>query len=255
MRIERLTPDQEALLPVVRDEWLAHGLSTERANRPEAERGVRLAYEAAGLEPPPFIFWMDSPYAAAWAQALAPEIIASAAVGGANRAQVGDQVWDQVRDQVGAQVRAQVRDQVRDQVWAQAYKSAWGQHDTWLSFYAFFRRLNLTGTERLAGLMRVAESAGWWWPFAGAVILTERPTQIHRDQLGRLHCETGPALLYPDGWGFHAWHGVRVPAWVVDSPTVQQIAQEPNAEIRRCGIESLGWDQFIQDAQLRPWSQ
>ena len=99
--------------------------------------------------------------------------------------------------------------------------------------------------------MRVAESAGWWWPFAGAVILTERPTQIHRDQLGRLHCETGPALLYPDGWGFHAWHGVRVPAWVVDSPTVQQIAQEPNAEIRRCGIESLGWDQFIQDAQLR----
>lgn len=41
-RLSRLTAEQEALMPAVRDEWIDHGLSCQPADRAEAERGVAL---------------------------------------------------------------------------------------------------------------------------------------------------------------------------------------------------------------------
>ena len=287
-----LTPEQEALLPVVRDEWIAHGLSTTPADRPAAERGVYDAYRAAGLEPPRSFIWLGSPMAGCIGAAMLANLPESAQVGdqiwaqvgaqvraqaGAQvRARVGDQIWDQagaqvgaqvraqVGDQAGAQVRAQARAQVGDQIWAQVGdqiwaqvgaqvdRSMWGQHDAWLSFYAYFARIGITCADRMSGLMQVAAAAGWWWPFEGAAILTERPAELHRDQLGRLHSETGPAIRYPDGWGFHAWHGTPVPASLIDGDgwTPEQIFAEGNQEIRRCAIERIGWHAFIQQAGL-----
>ena len=61
----------------------------------------------------------------------------------------------------------------------------------------------------------------------------------------RLHSATGPAVVYPDGWAVHAWHGTRVPSWVIDDPTVDRITAEPNVEVRRCAIERIGWPAFI----------
>jgi len=84
----------------------------------------------------------------------------------------------------------------------------------------------------------------------GAVILTERPTALHRDPDLRLHGEHGLALAYPDGWGIWAWHGVRVPEWVITDPTPERIATETNIETRRCAIESLGWDLWTVEARL-----
>jgi hypothetical protein len=132
----------------------------------------------------------------------------------------------------------------------------YGQHDAgWLSFYAYFTRIaGIQGPERLAGLHTLARTSGWWWPFRGAVILTDRPEQLHRDQLGRLHCETGPAIRYRDGWGFHAWHGTRVPADLIegDGWDAERILRESNQEIRRCAIERVGWPQFVDQAGLKP---
>ena len=101
--------------------------------------------------------------------------------------QVGDQVWDQVRaqvrdqvwDQVGDQVRDQVGDQVRDQVGDRVNKAGYGSHDaSWLAFYAFFHAVGLPGLlEKLAGLLAMSR-CGWWWPFKGAVILSDLPTRL-----------------------------------------------------------------------------
>ena len=375
-KIQKLTPQQQALLPAVRDEWLAHGLSTTPADRPTAEAGVAAAYRAAGLEPPAFIIWLGSPWAGAVGQAVAPEIVGEGLrrLGRAQRGQVGgqvdgqvdgqvygqvggqvygqvdDQVDGQVRDQVYGQVYGQVYDQVRDQVYDQVYGqvddqvygqvdgqvggqvrgqvygqvgdqvrgqvdgqvgdqvgdqvygqvrdqvgdqvdgqvdgqvgdqvrgqvdgqvygqvrgrefknrlSGWwrgrimGQH--WAGYYSYYdamERIGVTGLEPIHGAQQVARSAGWWWCFRDFAILTERPSVLHRDQLGRLHCETGPAIAYPDGWNFYVWHGHRVQPWVVLEPTVERIAREANAEDRRCAIESMGWDRFIAAAELTP---
>jgi hypothetical protein len=75
---------------------------------------------------------------------------------------------------------------------------------------------------------------------------------LHRDARGDLHNPAGLALVYPDGWGFYAWHGRRVPGWVIVAPSTEAITAEENVEVRRCAIESLGWDRFIAEAGLVP---
>ena len=116
-----------------------------------------------------------------------------------------------VTAQVTAQVQDQVRDQVREQVWDQVVSSAlWGQHDAaFMAWADFWLRAGVI--DRGSGLLAVARTAGWWWAFSDVAVLTERPTALHRDAAGRLHNPDGMALQYPDGWGIHALHGVRVP--------------------------------------------
>jgi hypothetical protein len=92
---------------------------------------------------------------------------------------------------------------------------------------------------------------GWWWPHHGIAILTDRPTAIARDGQARLHCETGPALAYADGYGLWSWHGTRVPQDLIETGwDTTRILREENAEVRRCAIERLGWDRFVADAGL-----
>jgi hypothetical protein len=97
-------------------------------------------------------------------------------------------------------------------------------------------------------MSELATAAGWWWPFRGAVILTERPSKLRRDDRNRLHCADGKAIEYPDGWGFYVWHGTRVPAKVIESPdsfTAEEIRAEPNSEVARALAERLGWEAFL----------
>jgi hypothetical protein len=107
-------------------------------------------------------------------------------------------------------------------------------------------------SEWLNALIEVSDS-GWWWPFEGAVVLTERPTVLNRDAQNRLHCENGPATMYDDGWGVWAHHGVRVTEQIVMNPetlTVEQILKEENTEVRRVMCEKMGWDVFATRANL-----
>lgn len=92
-----------------------------------------------------------------------------------------------------AQVGAQVWDQVRAQVRAQVYRAGYGQHDAgWLAFYSYFSSAGLATADRIGGLFAIS-ACGWWWPFEGAVILTERPTLLEMAR-GKL-----VAVEYADG--------------------------------------------------------
>jgi len=104
------------------------------------------------------------------------------------------------------------------------------------------------------GWGEINRSCGWWWPYEGSVILTDRPETLHLDAQGRLHSTSEMATRYRDGWGLYAIHGVRVPERVVLSPesiTTDDIWQEQNAEVRRVMIEQMGWDSFIERANLQ----
>ena len=290
-KITTLTAGQVERFADYRERWLAHGLSTAAAERGKAEEAIANAYRCAGLAAPTVFAWLDSPLRGAIGAAMLAQVgdqvraqvgdQVGAQVGDQVGAQVGDQVgaqvWAQVRAQVGAQVRAQVRDQVRaqvraqvwDQVWAQVraqvrdqvraqvraqvWDACYGQHDaSWLAFYEFFgRECGLECCEKLRGMQTAAQHCGWWWPFANAVIITERPRTLVHDAEGRLHREDGPALQYPDGWGIWAWHGVRVPQDVIERPetiTVEQIEHERNAEVRRVLITRYGQDRYLRDS-------
>ena len=96
--IEKLTPEQEALLPVYRDKWLKIGLSCEPLDPEKAKAAAILAYKKAGLEPPRIFVCCQSPFSGV----IAATILKRASVGDSVGASVRDSVWDSVWASVGA---------------------------------------------------------------------------------------------------------------------------------------------------------
>jgi len=172
--------------------------------------------------------------------------------------QLWDQFWDQFGGQFGIQLGDQFDDQDRDdgenQDWDGRLYSVFPWNDAYaLAFYGC--ALPIAGRPpdpRLGALSSVAAETGWLIPMRGAVIAGARPAVLHRDARGDLHNPVGMALAYPDGWGFYAWHGRRVPRWVIVAPSTEAITTENNVEVRRCAIESFGWDRFSAEAGLVP---
>ncbi|MFF5227554.1 DUF6745 domain-containing protein [Dactylosporangium sp. NPDC000521] len=112
----------------------------------------------------------------------------------------------------------------------------------------------LRAAQRLAGLAGVARSAGWWWPYANVAILTDRPDELHRDNVGRLHAADTPALRYSDGFALHAWRGMPIPSELVHRLarlTHAEIAAERNAELRRVMLEHFGYERYLREAGAR----
>jgi hypothetical protein len=104
----------DTLLASRADDWLEIGLCSKPTDRPAAEQGVRLAYEAAGLPAPQHILWFGSPLAATIAVALLQTAEAS--------------THSEVRDALAAQgivpgevlLGRSVRSAVRTRPWAKA---------------------------------------------------------------------------------------------------------------------------------------
>ena len=174
-------------------------------------------------------------------------------VGDSVGASVGDSVWASVGDSVGDSVGASVWASVGDSVGASGY----GQHDAnWLAFYEYFAEVCGLDkeTQKLNGLWLIAKNAGWFLPHQKICWIAERHNVLHRDDRGRLHCENGPALSYPDGWSIYAVHGVRVPERVIMTPaslTSKEIEEERNAEVRRVMIERFGQERFLLESGAR----
>jgi len=211
-KIEKLTPEQIAAMPRYVEKWLDHGLRAQPADRPNAEKAIRMMYADAGLAEPRII-WADSP--------LSGALIVHA-----------------LRDGKLASVRESVRDSVWD--------SVGGQHDvSWLAFYDYFRaECDLADqTKALGGLWLLAQSCGWIYPYDKVCVATERPTICAVNERGLIHRETGPAILYPDGFAVYAWHGVQLPAdWIEQRDTIDPatILAARNVEQRAAGISMIG---------------
>jgi hypothetical protein len=85
------------------------------------------------------------------------------------------------------------------------------------------------------------------------VFLSERPTFLARDAEGNLHCETGPAVSFSDGWKMYFWHGTSIPEeWIEEKDKIDPSLALTWREIeqRRCLAEILGWERVI--GQLGP---
>ncbi|MFJ2743266.1 DUF6745 domain-containing protein [Streptomyces sp. NPDC087440] len=257
-------------------DWRDVAAATGAADRAAAEEGVRLAYRSAGLAEPARIVWADSPRAAVeavdkladagrsvrhevrtapWAEERrrAHDALGPAGWAGLWSA-TGARLWDPTRalaDRIRAGVveALTVRPEDAAHVRTVLLDAVLGQHDAaWLS--AFDGR-----GERLAGLARVARNAGWWWPYENAVVISERPVALHRDEAGRLDRGDGPALAYPDGFALYAWRGMPVPAAFLDELaglTPERIRDEENAELRRVMLEFYGYDRYLAESGAEP---
>ncbi|MFL6073869.1 MAG: DUF6745 domain-containing protein [Mycobacteriales bacterium] len=186
-----------------------------------------------------------------------------AAVDGVLGGTVSDAVRDAVRAATGGgdlMAGYRLGDALRDH-WHLCQR---GQHEVaWNARTSFLRQLGLDpddeGWEEDRAFGDAHSAAGWWWPFHQFVVVADRPRVLHLEEVGppgigshRLHCETGPALAWPDGWALYYWHGTPVPADLIEHGwDAERILAEDNVEVRRCAIERLGWDRFVLDAGLR----
>ncbi len=111
--------------------------------------------------------------------------------------------------------------------------------------------LGVTACDRLNPLRDLAMSAGWAIVFPDVAFMVDRPSALHLDDQGRLHCEDGPAIAYRDGWGLFRWHGFTVPEFVITNPeriTLEIIDGEGNAETKRIMIERFGIGRYLHES-------
>ena len=162
---------------------------------------------------------------------------------------VSARIWGHLIDRLGEDI-------ARDLSW-----TYWGQHEPWWQAYYAWpdRALRQMHTdeqrEQLGWWITLSASCGWWQPFRDVVYVCDRPLRLAVDADGRLHHETLPAYEGRDGWRFFAWHGVIVPAVVIEHPdriSVGQVRAEPNAEIRRVMIERRGWGWYLETIGAQP---
>ncbi len=110
----------------------------------------------------------------------------------------------------------------------------------------------------LRPLIELAKHCGWWIPFKHVCLLSQRHSQLHLDDNGRLHNLNDMAVKYPDGWGVCAVHGVTVPERVVlrpDTLQIEDIDTEANTEVARVMLAQYervhGQGAYLRDSNMR----
>lgn len=127
--------------------------------------------------------------------------------------------------------------------------SDWSGYPAYLSFFDRVANLNLPIYEKWRHYEQAALYGGPRIMHAKFCIVSDRQTLIKLDQNNQLHCEDGPAKTYADGWILNYWHGVHVPHDFFEWDT-NRVLREENSEVRRCGIERLGWEKIIDRLKL-----
>jgi len=272
-KLSELNAEQTALLPVVRDIWIAIGLATGDCDFIAAKESLKKVYGAAELQTPELVLLADSPLSGAMmASALqrilpldmdaviAKELKAAIKKMGEEAVKaegseetliemVAQQVASVLQAKLDAKAAKDTPDEILEELRRNINTQLYGQHDaSWLSFYDYFARIGeLPADHALSGLCELAKVCGWWSPYREVAILQHKPDEIHMVD-GRLHREDGPSVLYRDGFAVWSIGGVRVDEQIVmrpDTQTIEQIKAEENEEIKRIRIERFGWDRYM----------
>ncbi len=139
-----------------------------------------------------------------------------------------------------------------------------GQHGChWLPGWSLTRRLLGDGViqeivkeswsddcAKLAIGEELAQSCGWWFPFEGVCVVSERTYAVRRDDIRQLHAADRFAVEYPDGWGVCYWRGRHVPAkWIFHRDIVNPIhALTWRDPLQRLALtDMLGWECILSE--------
>ncbi len=234
-KITAITPEQSARFAEWSKQWIEIGLSTEPADFDRATAAALEAYRICNLKKPIVVLRMGSPFAATVGGAMAWAML---------REFFGSQVWSQVWSQVGSLNLNFISEGVNNDRGAQFWAS-------WAAYVSFFRDVLGWQNETLSAFKideDLARSCGWVWWHENVLAISDRPRALNRDAEGRLHCETGPSIAYPDGWALYHWHGTAVPKeWIENraSLTPQAALTWQNIEQRRAACEILGWNAIL----------
>jgi len=100
----------------------------------------------------------------------------------------------------------------------------------------------------------LGKSCGWWYPYENICFVSDRPEQIHKKGV-QLHNDSGPAVLYRDGYALWFLNGVDVGELIVTTPAdqldVNLILTTKNAEVRREIVRKIGIERVCDELKAR----
>jgi hypothetical protein len=142
------------------------------------------------------------------------------------------------------------------QRWSNVYQGGnmWAGYDCYLTAARDILGLELQSHAAYAYWEQAAIHGGFRVMHEEFCMVSDFPEVLRVDEQNRPHCETGPSHRWRDGWSLYHWHGTRVPArWIEDRQNLSgsEVMAEPNLEVRRSGIEILGWSRIIDDLNGR----
>ena len=258
MKLEKLTAEQEAIIPIVRDEWVKSAIgSGSSIDRKKAIDGINFVYEISKLEKPKMIFIVDSLLGAQLLANILPTVLPKlheqlAGLPNKEGDSVRDSVLDSVGDSVWDSVRASVWDSVRASVRDFKYfdNNGYGYDSGWLAFYDFFRRIGVLDNDKFNRYVDFVQSGVWECiSYQYVSIICKRPNTVKKNEQGRLHCSSGPAVMWDDGWENYCLNGVRVTKEIVMTPAEkldpQMVIKEKNAEVRRELVRKIGVERLV----------
>jgi len=282
-KIESLTPEQEQLLVKHRNEYLQWGLSCEPMNQDAVKVTIGEMYSRIGKNVPSFWF-CQSP-----AQMLIIITLLKSKPLGANlwnnlwdnfganlevnlranlwdnlrdnlrdnlmdnlRDNLMDNLRDNLRDNLGANLGVKIGDNLRD-------SDFWGQMDMfWIAYYRYPEQYLHVDYGEFSKVLQLwdtlGKSCGWWYPYENICFVSDRPEQIHKKGV-QLHNDSGPAVLYRDGYTLWFLNGVDVGELIVTTPAdqldVNLILTTKNAEVRREIVRKIGIERVCDKLKAR----
>ncbi len=274
--IEKLTPEQEALIPAYLEKWRSIGILTKPIDRQKATEAVKNIYIAIGKQPPKIVF-CDSPYAAANALLKKRRTkLKRNKTGSRLDSQLDKQLvviaWRKLEKQLSEQLRHQLINQLVSPMTSQIFRQLENQLHAQLNhrFYYFLQpeRLSCIGvlfdwcisvlncyynpTEWLAFQGLVAE-CGWILPYQNICFVCDRPRILSFDSQNLLHGEGQPAIQFADGFSVYCHHGVLLPEQYgkvhPNEWRSQWLLEEQNAELKRVLIQRIGYARICRELQ------
>lgn len=123
----------------------------------------------------------------------------------------------------------------------------------WKAFYTFCEKIGATydsrNSELLALWMQEAQNLHWWFPYEDDCAIIERPIKLHVNEGGFLHCENDKAIEYSDGWGHYYLSGIKVPEYLVMTPSedldIKFFLNEQNADVKAEFVRKFGVERMI----------
>lgn len=204
-KIDKLTPEQEAKIPLYKEKWLKVGLNTDRINRPKLIEILNRFYEVCGFTKPDEVRFFDSPFA------MQQE---------ANKLNKTEKNYYSQLFCTTSAYWCSTYDFIKEELLPEEKTPIWDVYK------------------------ELCPEAFWIIPFDKMALVSEKPLFSKFDEQKRLHCTDGPAIKFADGYSLYALNGRRVPEFLVMTPaeqlTKEQFAEIKNTEIRREFIRKVG---------------
>jgi hypothetical protein len=221
--ITELLPEQRRYVDLYREEYFRVGSCTEPADRPRAEAAIAALYAENGKERPRFE-WGPSPrwgsgrgFSIRRQEEQKPAVALKELIKGSLTDWLSESFWRSVRGwppyaQIGAALGEELGSSLLDRLYnSNSGISLWdaikgSQEVNWIAHHLYVDDVIRVPypVEDLVKLRfhdEVARSCGWWWPYEGWCICTDRPEILEWD-------DASPPKLrrvrYRDGFEFNS---------------------------------------------------